>query len=178
MNDDFNDIDRLLSDSKSVLNDDLVDDIIGDVEIGLPMTGAIDPEWSHPVNRATMICLRGPCCHYWSMVLRMISLGDEIRKKHIISCTCHQEDTPLNNQNVYHCNRWWPQFLSFIPKSLRSLLRPILLKSWEKYLELIGYNFLWRTWGSDNPFEYDKKEFRKYSNLGGKTKIDIENGEL
>lgn len=153
------------------LIDSLFSDEGEEVESGgpdeVPLVGSIpEPYYAQPVNRATMTCLRGPCQHYWQIVARYVAPGKELHAKAIRQCNCHGEETPLGGQNVYHCNRWWPQWAMFVPQSLRPALRPILQRSYQTILELLDYDFSWKTW-SDDVFESDRKGMRERGGPGG-----------
>lgn len=112
-------------------------------------------------NKATMECLRGPCRHLWQLTVRLNANVDKIRVARVRQCNANPTDpTDLTDQNVYHCDQWWPQPLSWVPIWLQSLARPKLRAAWEKLLKKAGYSFAWRTW-KDGAFEADQPEQRK-----------------
>lgn len=135
---------------------------------GTPMFPKIqEPTYAQPVSRATMQCLRGPCVYYWALTGRLVAPGrDVIRLKRIRVCVrSPSEETNLGGQNIYHCTQWWPHWLSFVPETMRSALRPALQKAYDTYLARAGYDLGWKTW-PDWLFESDHKEFRKHQAIG------------
>jgi hypothetical protein len=150
--------------------DDLLEDGAGPEEGGggspnMPLPQ--EPTYAQPVSRATMVCLRGPCVHYWALTARLVAPGrDVVRLKRIRTCTrSDAEETNLGGQNVYHCTEWWPKWASFVPESMRESLRPALQKAYDKYLVKAGYDLSWKTW-PDWLFESDSKQFRKHQAIG------------
>jgi hypothetical protein len=124
---------------------------------GVPM-----PPVLLPVNKATMECARGPCMHFWAMTAKMDSQSDKIDIGRAYQCNCHSEATELAEQNIFHCNQWWPLTLAWLPESVRGLLRPRLRWLWEHALKWRGYDFSWRTW-TDDVFEADADDKRELS---------------
>jgi hypothetical protein len=86
-----------------------------------------------------MVCLRGPCQHYWAMIMRLDSpdVGQEFAQR-LCSCIRHTEEMDLREQTVYACGQWWPAQLALVPESARSLLRPTLRRVWERRLQRAG----------------------------------------
>lgn len=116
----------------------------------------------HAVNQATMCCSRGPCVHLWALTARsaaQIRGSKRINITRVRQCNAHYEPTELSEANIYECGLWWPAPLSFVPESLRSMLRPHLHRTWNAQLKLRGYDFSWKWW-DDNVFEKDKPEDR------------------
>lgn len=152
--------DKLLS------SDDLDDRVDSGPDV--PPIGPLEPVYAQPVNKATMVCLRGPCQHHWELIARYVAAGkDDIYIKAIRQCNCHFEETALGGQNIYHCSMWWPVYLSWVPESLRAILRPRLVKIYQEVLKLRGYDFSWKTW-ADDVFTSDRPELRGSSAPGGK----------
>lgn len=132
---------------------DLLDKVLGEedsISVG-PASGRVQEPEYQPVNQATMECARGPCRHLWCLTCRFgdYAIGGEIQLKRVRQCNAHYEPTELAEQNIYHCNLWWPAPFSFVPESLRALLRPRLRQLWEWILRKRGYDFSWRTWRED-----------------------------
>jgi len=150
---------------------DLTDRFLGeDVDAigGPPSAKPLHMPRAQPVNQATMVCLRGPCCYLWCMTTRFgMDTGDEVRVQRHRVCIRHQEEVQLADQNVYVCEQWWPAWLSFVPEFLRAPMRPHLRAAWEKHLERGGYNFKdWR-WFHLDSFDWDAADRRGYSAPGG-----------
>lgn len=124
------------------------------------MYGLPEPPVLLPVNKATMECARGPCIHFWAMTAKMDSQSDKIDIGRAYQCNCHNEATELAEQNIFHCNQWWPLVLAWLPESVRGVMRPRLRKLWESFLRWQGYDFEWRTW-TDDVFEADADDKRK-----------------
>lgn len=116
-------------------------------------------------NQATMECLRGPCVHLWSITARFHAQSDRIHIARVRQCNAHTEPTELTEQNVFHCDLWWPRWLAFVPESARTLVRARLRHLWEELLRKRGYNFDWKTW-EDEAFEQDDEEQRGKVALG------------
>ena len=154
--------DKFLTDD---LEDKTEEGAMPDAHAGMFHT--VDPIKTQPTNKATNVCLRGPCIHYWPLLARFVAPGDEIRIKRIIQCNCHQESTLLTGQNIYHCGQWWPQFLAFVPESLRGMLRPKLKDAYVTHLKRVGYDFSWKDF-RDDVFDSDRPEMFGSSGLGGK----------
>lgn len=131
------------------------------------------PTYDHPLSKATMVCMRGPCQHYWSLVTRFKAPGETISKKHSQACIPDPE-MDLNEQNVYSCSNWWPAPLSWFPESLRSFFRPALVRLYEKYLIARGYDMSWKDWDDDIFALGDDPEIRKDLKLGARRKDDGE----
>jgi hypothetical protein len=145
----------------------LLDRMLGEEVLDSPPgTHTIEPPDSQPVNQATMVCLRGPCMHYWTLTHRFYSLNKTIRPSVIRQCNYFVgEETQLGEQNVYSCGAWWPAWLAFVPESARPALRPHLVRLWEWFLAKRGYDFEWRWWDAD-AFESDRKGEREHSGAG------------
>jgi len=118
----------------------------GEVAVNLP---------TQPINEATHECLRGPCAHYWELQARFDGQSEKLHVMRVAQCNIHSEATQLNDQNVYRCNCWWPQTLSFVPKPLRPMLRERLRTVWEEKLKKAGYDFSWRHWDGKTLFARD-----------------------
>jgi len=93
--------------------DGLTDVILGDEPVAGGLPGACQqpevPE-PQPINQATMECLRGPCVHYWAIISRYETTVDGVRAKCTRTCIASgYADTPLNDANIYACDKWWPQ---------------------------------------------------------------------
>jgi hypothetical protein len=113
-----------------------------------------EPDYDHPLCKATMVCMRGPCQNYWTMITRLDSPGTRISPKHSQACLDDPE-MDLNEQNVYACSHWWPEPLRWIPQSTRSLIRPTLVRVYESCLVAFGYDMSWKKW-KDDTFEIGK----------------------
>jgi hypothetical protein len=122
-----------------------------------------------PVNQATMECLRGPCKHLWCITSRFESGLDRINIARTRQCNCHQESVPLNDENIYHCDQWWPSPFEWVPLSLRAVMRPKLRLAWEWVLKRRGYDFTWKHW-QDDVFEAEDSERRKSVGVNKKKK--------
>lgn len=122
----------------------------------------IEPVYDHPLCKATMVCMRGPCQYYWTMITRLKAGGTRLFKKHSQACLADM-NMDLNEENTYACSNWWPEFLFWVPQSFRSILRPSLVKGYENYLKLCGYDFSWKTW-KDTTYEVDA-DYNKIKNL-------------
>jgi hypothetical protein len=165
-------VQELALEDKLLSGDDLDDRVDSGPDV--PPTGPLEPVYAQPVNRATMVCLRGPCIHHWSLVARYVAAGkDQIHIKSVRQCNCHSEETALGGQNIYFCSMWWPQFLSWVPESARGSLRPKLYDIYRFVLERIGYDFSWKTW-ADDVFTSDRPEQRGDSGPGGSRFIEKE----
>ncbi|MBW2675612.1 MAG: hypothetical protein JRD89_19755 [Deltaproteobacteria bacterium] len=160
-------VQELALDEKLLSGDDLDDKAGGLGPDSPPLMGGQEPIFAQPVNRATMTCLRGPCIHFWTTLARYVAVGkDDIYIKILYQCNLHTEETNLGGQNVYHCGQWWPTHLAWVPQSARAILRPKLFRLYREWLELIGYDFSWKTW-SDDVFMSDRKDQRGDSGPGG-----------
>lgn len=128
----------------------------------MPIVQPVEEVYDHPLCKATMVCMRGPCQYYWTMITRLKAGGTKVFKKHSQACL-DDMNMDLNEENIYACSHWWPQPLSCIPNPIRPSLRPYLVKLFEIYLKLCGYDFSWKTW-KDNTFEVDD-DYDKIKNL-------------
>lgn len=117
------------------------------------------PAPEQPVNKATMCCLRGPCCNLWQLTLRGEFQASEYHSSRIRTCMATPLEFDLNNQNIWQCDSWWPAPLSWVPVSLRTLLRPWMVRSWERWLVKRGYDLSWRKLPLDI-YESDRPEQR------------------
>lgn len=125
-----------------------------------------------PCNQATMVCLRGPCQFLWAMTTRFgHDDGETVHMQRWRVCLRHYYETNLADQNVYACEQWWPEFLSFVPQSLRPVFRRQFRVIWEAALKARGYDFSWRHFSLDS-FEWDDPEKRKFSGPGAGHKYD------
>ncbi len=128
-----------------------------------------------PYNKATMECERGPCIHMWNWMQQNYAIrGDLIQIQHTAGCLRHQEMQSLADDRVFNCNQWFPEYLSFIPVSLRSLLRPSLKKLYREILELFGYDFSWQ-WFPLNFFELPTETRFKIKDAALKAKKEHKN---
>lgn len=152
-----------------LFSDDLVEKHLDGIEPDATagMFHVQEPTYAQPVNRATMVCLRGPCVHHWAMMARYVGPGEDIHLKKIRQCNCHTEETGLSGQNIYDCSQWWPVWLAWVPVSLRGALRPKLNEFYEAWLRRSGYDFAWKKW-PDDLFESDRPDLRDKAGLGGK----------
>ena len=129
---------------------------------GEPMFGGVSAEPKYqPSNKATHECLRGPCRHFWKLMTRFgdMDIGDKIQVNNMAQCNAHFEAMDLAEENIYHCNLWWPASLMWMPLSLQAVLRPRLRRAWVWWLKAIGYDFSWKHW-ADDVFEADNKDQR------------------
>lgn len=118
-------------------------------------------EEQQPVNQATMMCLRGPCVHFWRLVLRFPSAVKAVMTERNWTCIASpSEEFELNEKLVYFCDRWWPRaplrndaganvdgFITHnydMPEHQRPLHRADLHAAWEEGLRQLGYDFSWR----------------------------------
>lgn len=125
----------------------------------------VEPPPPLAVNQATMECTRGPCLNYWCIISRFDAQGDRIFLGRTRQCNAHAEPLPLAEENVFHCGLWWPTVMSWVPVSLRPVLRPRLRALWDWWLKRRGYNFDWKWWQND-VFEADRPEQRGAVALG------------
>lgn len=133
--------------------------------VGGPLINFTEPTFAMPVSRATQVCLRGPCCHYWALTCRYVSPGDEMHLGRARTCIRHAQETELKGTNIFHCTQWWPAWLGFVPDWLRNWMRPALVKYYERYLVRAGYDMSWKFW-PDWVFESDEQEWRKHQGIG------------
>jgi len=110
-----------------------------------------------------MVCLRGPCEHFWLMTTRAdlaevedVDGNERIYAQRHRTCIRAAEESDLGEQNVYDCDQWWPAPLAWVPVSARSLMRPWLRDQWERWLQRRGYDFTWR-WFKLDAFEDDAR---------------------
>lgn len=138
-----------------LLGDQLTSDFDVNKHIGELFTSAVEVVEALPIGPATMTCVRGPCVHQWKIVQRasMQSEVTEIQRTQL--CTRHVELQNLVDENVLECGAWWPAPLAFVPESLRAVLRPLLHRVWDRYLEARGNDYSWRWWPRD-PWSVDK----------------------
>lgn len=126
-----------------------------------------DGQESQPCNKATLVCLRGPCIYHWAMTTRYgvdFNDGRVHIKRHRV-CTKFDE-TDLEDAMVYFCDGWRPAPLAWIPNWLWVQLQPLARVAWERWLSRRGYNFDWR-WFAFDTFEWDDPERRRFSVPGG-----------
>jgi hypothetical protein len=145
-----------------------------------------------PVNQATMECQRGPCVHLWTLVKRYETTVPGVRAACIRTCTASgYEDTPLGDQNIMFCDRWWPRKtydqipddldvpdkrdnaandfdVVFCDAATRGMEREKLRTAWEELLERDGYDFSWRDFDPVTYFTQDDEHGRKFSGPGGR----------
>lgn len=86
----------------------------------LPMAQGFlgDPEAVPARTPENMVCLRGPCRHYWYMktmadmanpVKTFEQLGIDVPRQHNHTCLVNPgHETDLGNDNVFECNKWNP----------------------------------------------------------------------
>lgn len=138
-----------------------------DEQLGAPMPYRPEVPKAQPCNKATMVCLRGPCRYLWSMTTRYgLDDGKTVRIQRHRVCVRHNYETQLADQNVYVCEAWWPAPLSWLPESVWVPMSRPVRALYEKWLALRGYNFDWR-WFSLDSFEWDSKDRRGFSGPGG-----------
>lgn len=137
-------------------DDRILSDTFDDIEPGgpPPMPGIVQAPELQAANQATQECMRGPCLHYWRMIMRMDAQAEVITIQQVQYCTRHVELMNLHNENAYECDCWWPTVLLLVPESLRPLLRPALRGLWDRWLTAEGADFSWRWWPRD-VFELD-----------------------
>jgi len=127
----------------------------------LMSTGSVAPPPSLKCDSATMICLRGPCQHMWSMLTRHEAQAEVIAIQRTQCCSRHDTLMSLVDENVFMCSDWWPRYLRWVPRSARAALRPVLNKLYEGYLRATtGEDFSWRWW-SEDVFELPASAVRK-----------------
>jgi hypothetical protein len=155
--DDVVDEDRTLGS----LGDDvgILSDTFDDIEPGgpPPMPRVIEPPELQASTEATQECMRGPCEHHWRMIMRMDAQSDIITIQRVQYCTRHIELMNLHNENTYECDCWWPTPMLMVPQSIRPLLRPLLRRLWDLWLQVRGETFAWRWWPR-NVFDLDPDE--------------------
>jgi hypothetical protein len=145
------DIGPLDEDTKlgSLGRDTISDKIFDDIDLSQPPTtgvGMVEPAPSQEMNQETCDCLRGPCCHVFHIIQRMEAQSEIFMIQRSTYCTFHYELLNLAEENIYACGQWWPEFLRWVPKSLRPFFRPALRELWDAYLKLRGADFSWRWW--------------------------------
>lgn len=128
---------------------------------------------SQACNKATMVCLRGPCLHLWSMTTRFgADDGEHVHIQRHRVCTKHSYETQLADQNIYQCEAWKPAPLAWVPDSLWSVVSRFARDLYEQWLRRAGYNLDdWR-WFALDTFEWDGKDRRGFSGPGGGHKYD------
>lgn len=156
--------DRGVDESASALEDAFLGDDLD--KVGAPTYRAVVQK-SQPCNKATMVCLRGPCVHHWAMTTRFgADDGTQVRIRRHRVCTRHAYETELQDVNVYVCEGWKPAQLAWVPDSIWIPLQPYVRALWERWLARQGYNFEWR-WFPLDIFEWDAPERRRFSGPGG-----------
>lgn len=177
--------------------DDVIDRILDDGDDtnaarppGGPLIELPEPQ---PVNQATMVCLRGPCIHYWELIARYETSVDGVSAKCHRTCVAGISEMNLGDQNIYECDRWWPRapyqgqdfrsrriapvggyelddeayaVVYSTPVPQRELWREPLERAWLEALEADGYDFSWRE-DYHAKFVADDEHGRKYSGPGG-----------
>jgi len=140
-------------------DDNILSDTFDDIEAGgpPPMPSVCEAPSLQASLPATQECMRGPCEHYWRMLMRMDAQSEIITIQQVQYCTRHIELMNLHNENAYECDCWWPTVLLMVPQSLRPLLRPSLRDLWDRWLKARGEKFLWRWWPR-NVFELTPDE--------------------
>jgi len=132
-------------------DDSILSDTFDDVEPGgpPPVPSIVQAPELQAAKESTQECMRGPCEHYWRMIMRMDAQAEIITIQQVQYCTRHVELMNLHNENAYECDCWWPSFLVMVPKSARPFLRPLLRELWDKRLKAQGESFNWRWWMRD-----------------------------
>ena len=124
-------------------------------------TGAVAPPPSLKCDASTMVCLRGPCQHMWSMLTRHEAQAEIVSIQRTQCCARHDTLMSLVDENVFVCSDWWPRYLRWMPRSVRALLRPSLTRVYEQYLRVTeNEDFSWRWW-SDDVFDLPASAVRK-----------------
>lgn len=154
-----------IDDAASALEDAFLGDDLDSV--GAPSDYRPVVPQSQPCNKATMVCLRGPCVYYWAMTTRFgADDGTEVRIRRHRVCTRHGYETELADINVYACESWKPAPLAWVPNSVWVPLQRYVRDVYERWLTKRGYNFDWR-WFALDSFEWDSPERRRFSGPGG-----------
>lgn len=154
-----------LEESQRGLEEQFLGDDLDGVGAPAPYRPAVPK--AQPCNKASMVCLRGPCRYLWPMTTRFgLEAGDKIHIQRHRVCVRHNYETQLADQNIYECGAWWPSPLAWIPESIWATIRIRVRDLWEYWLKLRGYNFEWR-WFSLDTFEWDSKDRRGFSGPGG-----------
>lgn len=111
--------------------------------------GTIEAPRSLPCTPAAMQCARGPCIHRWDFITRMEAAESVIFIQRTHACTTHVRLMSLADENVFHCDRWRPTTLAWIPDSIWALIRLRVEDVWDRVLQMRGEDFSWRWWPRD-----------------------------
>jgi hypothetical protein len=156
---------------------------------GGPQSAPVLPQ---PINQATMVCLRGPCVHFWRLLLRFAAASEGVLTERSWTCLASNEEFALTDggecKMVYFCDRWWPRapyhqpegdedtarysvdaslaFSSKLPDIPQSR-RPALHRAWEACLKADGYDFSWRDFDPETLGTDDDPHQRKFNAPGG-----------
>ena len=123
-------------------------------------TGQVEPTPMMPCNEATMVCLRGPCVHWWGMLTRVEAQAPITSIQRTQACARHVRLVALQDENTFRCSDWWPRSLQFVPTALRPYLQRLLTERWERKLEEAGEDFSWRWW-PERVFELSSREVKR-----------------
>jgi hypothetical protein len=111
--------------------------------------GTTDPAPSLPCTAATMQCARGPCVHRWDFITRLEAQEKTIFIQRTHACCTHVKLMSLADENVFHCDRWRPAQLVWVPDSIWALIRLRVEDVWDRVLQMRGEDFSWRWWPRD-----------------------------
>ena len=111
--------------------------------------GNQEPPQSVPCTPTTMQCARGPCVHRWDVVTRMEAQEKVIFIQRTQSCAHHQRLMSLADENVFHCDKWKPAPLGWVPDSFWALVQHKAEDVWDRVLRMRGEDFTWRWWPRD-----------------------------
>jgi hypothetical protein len=120
------------------------------------------------INKATMVCLRGPCTRYHNS--RTSSSRQNFSKpwhttEHWFFCDRLGAFSATAGDLPIACTSWWPAPLSWVPESFRPMIRRTVEVLWEIWLTKVGgYSFEWRR--ALKPLEDDNPEDRARPYLG------------
>ena len=131
------------------------------------IAGSQMPESQHlPSTAATTECVRGPCQFLWDWTQQSNSVvGDLIRIQYNATCTQLGDLQNISHDRLFHCGKWWPLYLSFIPSSLRPFLRPIMRHAYIQYLKNVKKaDFSWKWW-PDNIWALTPDEIDAYRQI-------------
>ena len=108
--------------------------------------GVVEQPISIPCVPATMQCARGPCVHRWDLITRMEAPEPVVFIQRTHACTTHVRLMSLADENVFHCDRWRPAPLAWVPDSLWAIVRLHVEDTWDRVLRMQGSDFSWRWW--------------------------------
>jgi hypothetical protein len=162
-----------LDESQRELEERFLGDDLENVGQGGPAPYRAVVPAAQPCNKATMVCLRGPCAYLWSMTTRFgADDGEHVHIQRHRVCTKHTYETQLADQNIYVCEGWKPAPLAWLPDSIWVTIARLARDLYEAYLKRLGYNIDdWR-WFKLDSFEWDSSDKRGFSGPGGGHKYD------